>query len=578
MERFLLYYSTQKELQVSESNDISKEQFSKVVRQGLEIEIEKCSNSTEKGETFLVWAITRLVDASEDEIRNQIVDGANDMGIDAWIKPDLETEGEGVIQLFQGKYNTSHDESQILQFEKDVDDFLNMKLEQIPRDDLKRLQNMIKDEKLVSELYYLTDKEIEYKSKNPKLNVFGINQIIDKLYTDLVGIPENISQNLKIEKSFEFEDSIVGIVQLAELRKFLEKTKSYIYESNIRKYLQKTKINKELAKTLERNAKDVFYYNNGITMVVKDYKKEDGSLKLLEPQIVNGAQTSQTIFEKLPLISHVQGSLLITIIKADNRTVRNDITRFRNSQNAVKGKDLLSLEAFHTSIRGQLKEIGYYYETQAGAWKYLADKQKEYSGNDIFRNYLGVGHEKMIDASKSIQAMVAGIFQNPTKPYTSIASYMPNGTQYPKVFNASLSQNYRLLLYPYLIKVFGEKLGYGIDEEPEQKRYARLVFVTTYFKILFDYILNTNTTEVLQNPEMLDPIFKNYENNERLLEFTDQAVQYYFDRSSEYYYENNIVTWHNFFSQHAWQPELQTALKSFLNNRKPSLNKLKEHF
>ena len=565
-------------MQISGSEEISKEQFSSVVRQGLEYEIAKCSNPTEKGEAFLVWSITRLVDASEDEIRNQIIDGANDLGIDAWIRPDIETEGEGIIQLFQGKYNTSHDESHILQFEKDVDDFLNLQLEQIPRDDLKRLHNLIKEEKLVPELYYLTNKEIEYKSKNPKLKVFGINQIIDKLYTDLVGIPENISENLKIENSFEFENSLVGIVQLAELRKFLEKTKSYIYESNIRKYLQKTKINKELAKTLEQNAKDVFYYNNGITMVVKDYQKEDNELELLEPQIVNGAQTSQTIFEKLPLISHVQGSLLITIIKADNRTVRNDITRFRNSQNAVKGKDLLSLEAFHTAIRGQLKEIGYYYETQAGAWKYLADKQGDYSGNDVFQNYLGKEHEKMIDASKAIQAMVAGIFQNPTKPYTSIASYMPNGTQYPKVFNASLPQDYRLLFYPYLIKTFGEKLGYGIDEEPEQKRYARLVFVTTYFKILFDFILNKTTNEVLQNPNMLDPIFKNFESNEKLLEFTDQAVQYYFDRSSEYYYQNKIVTWHNFFSQHAWHSELQTALKSFLINRKTSLNKFKENF
>lgn len=565
-------------MQINESNDISKEQFSKVVKQGLYDEINEDDSSTEKGKKFLTWAITRLVDASEDEIKNQIIDGSNDMGIDAWIKPDIEKEGEGTIQLFQGKYNTSHDESEILKFEKDVEDFLNLKLEQIPRDELKRLHNMIKDENLVPELYYLTDQEIEYKSKNPKLNVFGINQIVEKLHTDLVGIPKNISENLKIEKSFEFENSLIGTIELSELRKFLEKTKSYIYESNIRKYLQKTKINKGLAKTLEINAKDVFYYNNGITMVVKDYQKQDDSLKLLEPQIVNGAQTSQTIFEKLPLISNIQGSILITIIKADNRTVRNDITRFRNSQNAVKGKDLLSLEAFHTAIRGQLKEIGYYYQTQAGAWKYLADKQQEYTGNELFQKYLGDEHEKNIEASKAIQAMVAGVFQNPTKPYSSIASYMPNGTQYPKIFNATLPQDYRLLFYPYLIKTYGEKLGYGIDDEPELKRYSRLLFVTIYFKILFDFILEKPSTEVIQNPDLLDKIFKNFENNEKLLSLTDQAAMYYFDRSSEYYYQKKIVTWHNFFSQRAWDSELQNALKGWLINRKTTLNKIKADF
>ena len=67
---------------------------------------------------------------------------------------------------------------------------------------------------------------------------------------------------------------------------------------------------------------------------------------------------------------------------------------------------------------------------------------------------------------------------------------MPNGNKYPEIFNSLLPEDYRLLFYPYLIKCYGEKLGYGDkNSKSELKRYARLLFVSTYFKILFDFIM-----------------------------------------------------------------------------------------
>ena len=104
-----------------------------------------------------------------------------------------------------------------------------------------------------------------------------------------------------------------------------------------------------------------------------------------------------------------------------------------------------------------------------------------------------------------------------------------------------------------MIKCYGEKLGYGSkNSRPELKRYTRLLFVSAYFKILFDFILKTNPTEVRKNPKILDPIFKNFEANDELLKFTDEAMQNYFI-NAEFYYsdfndeEGKNVTWHNFF-------------------------------
>jgi len=564
------------------SEDVeSKSQFSTTVDQSMDEEVSKATSNKEKGDRFLEWVVIRLLDTSPDEIRNQITDGKDDEGIDAWIKPDLESENGGVIQLIQCKYGESHENSKIIKFQEDVDKFLKSKLEDIPRQDMKQLLVMIKKENLEPELIYITNRETDFKSDTIKVKVFGFDQIVDKLWDELVGIPDGIQESIELEELMPYKDTIIGILSLSQLRKFVNKTQSYIYESNIRKYLQRTKINKALKKTLENSANNVFYFNNGITIVVKDFKIDGKNMTLLEPQIVNGAQTSQTIYEYLPLITNVKGEVQVTIIKESNDTTRKDITQFRNSQNSVKGKDLISLQAFHTGIRGQLKNFGFYYEQQAGGWLFMKPQERAtYIGHDEYSKYIQEDHENKIQAKDAIQAMVAGIFENPTQPYSSIASFMPNGRHYPEVFDSKLKEDFRLLLYPYLVKCYGESLGYGdLEAKPEQKRYARLLFVTAYFKILFDYILKKDKDEVKQNPELMESIFKNFKNNEKLLKLTNEAMDFYFHCARSFFEDHEeIITWHNFFSKHAWNEKLQKDFRSFLTDKKDEIKEIKQNF
>ena len=125
----------------------SKDRFVNTVKESLQEEMSTATTSVEKGERFLTWAITRIVDASKDEVREQITDGKDDMGIDCWIKPAVASDNGGPIQLWQSKYGESHDEAEILGFENDVKKFLTCKLEDIPRDDMKDLRLMIDKEK-----------------------------------------------------------------------------------------------------------------------------------------------------------------------------------------------------------------------------------------------------------------------------------------------------------------------------------------------------------------------------------------------------------------------------------------------
>jgi len=170
----------------------SKPQFAETVKQSIQEEISKATSNKEKGDRFLEWVVVRLLDTSPDEIRNQIVDGKDDEGIDAWIIPDFESENGGVIQLFQCKYGESHDDSQILKFEDDVDKFLKSKVEDIPRKDMKQLLQLIKKGNLETDYFILLTKQLISKVNPTKSKYMGLNKLLKnygmKLLVFLMGL------------------------------------------------------------------------------------------------------------------------------------------------------------------------------------------------------------------------------------------------------------------------------------------------------------------------------------------------------------------------------------------------------
>jgi hypothetical protein len=114
-----------------------------------------------------------------------------------------------------------------------------------------------------------------------------------------------------------------------------------------------------LNQTLDSNPGKFFFYNNGITIVVSDFAElGENMIELHAPQIVNGAQTSNSILDHSKRTKNMEGSMTVTIIKADDEQEQNNITKYRNSQNSVRGKDLVSLMDFHKSIKSQLKNCG----------------------------------------------------------------------------------------------------------------------------------------------------------------------------------------------------------------------------
>jgi len=560
------------------------EGFTKSIKESINEEVNQATNSVEKGRRFLTWALKNVFDATETDATTQILDGKNDHGIDAI--SEVEEEDSNYFRIFQAKYGKSHDRAEIFKFRHDVEKFLSLQPKEIKEDRLREARIIIRDKKWGHEAIYVTDQEEDFKNTDD-FKVYGFSQIVDKLWYDITDSARGKSDEITLEDHMMYKNTIIGAVSLEELAKFVDRTKKYIFESNIRKYLKsKGKVNQAIQKTLNFDPQNAFYYNNGITLVVKRFKKVGkNTIELEEPQIVNGAQTSSAINEAYRADREIKGSIQITIITEDSETQRNNITLYRNSQNAVKGRDLISLERFHDSIRGQLKQRGYYYEQQAGSWIGMDKKEKNsYQGNNIFDNYLYPKYDRRIIAKDAIQAMVAGIFEDPTTPYGNVSKYMPGGIEYPVIFNEKeLPNDFRLLLYPYLVKQYSKNaFNYGeTGVSPAEKKYARLLFVTAYFKILKSYIIGDGNLDLRKDPTRLDRYFKDVDTNKKLLEITDKILNGFFD-SVEYMHRdengNEKMTLHNFFARHVWTDDARRIFMRRVNDKKKELQEIKASF
>ena len=535
---------------------------------------ESSQSEVEKGHNFLQWVLTRVFEATEDDATDAIIDGANDLGIDAYLPVDFS---EDKIYLFQSKYGTSHSIEAIIKFREDVK---NLPIKEIAkmRPEIANLVTKIKEKNLKIECVYVTDQKVENENFEA-VEIYDIDAIVQKLWDRIKKPAAGKKAPIRLECKLRYKETLLGILKLRELTNFVTKNRDYVFESNIRQWMQfKTTVNKGLRETLQESPSKFFYYNNGITIVVNDFEElEDNSIMLHSPQIVNGAQTSNSVLDHAKRTHNLDGSITVTIIKAADELDQNNITKYRNSQNAVRGKDLVSLMDFHKSIKSQMENLRYFYEIQAGSFDTRAkSQQSEFVGDLIYNKYLPENHKKVIVAKDAIQVLVAGIEQRPTEAYSSPAQFLPRGSKYDEVFNEKLKDDYRLLLYPYLVKEYAKKtLSYGKKGGHKTKRYATLFFVAVYFKILHGQILLTQG-DFKEDISKLEPIFKSVKLNQRILKLTDTIVTKFLEDTVVDDEMDAANTYHNFFSHHVWQDSMIRVIEKKIKQEDEEITSIKK--
>ena len=176
------------------------------------------------------------------------------------------------------------------------------------------------------------------------------------------------------------------------LRALYERYSQQLLEANVRSFLGVTgKHNKGIVTTLREEPEHFMAFNNGLVIVADEARFERnehgevGISWLKGFQIVNGGQTTASIYfakRKNPEIdlSHVRVPAKIVVMHEDveREKLISNISRYANSQNAVKNSDLSANRPFHVQLEKLANStylpdgVGlWFYERAAGGYNVL---------------------------------------------------------------------------------------------------------------------------------------------------------------------------------------------------------------
>ena len=190
-------------------------------------------------------------------------------------------------------------------------------------------------------------------------------------------------------------DYALAAIPADALRLLYEKFGARLLEANVRSFLSvKGKgVNAGIQSTLRNSPERFMAYNNGIVMVADEIRlghSQDGTtgiswIKGL--QIVNGGQTTASLYftkKKYPEVdlSNVRVATKIIVMRVQDPTKEealvSDISRYANSQNAVRQSDLSANKPFHVEIEKISRTVycpdgvsQWFYERAAGSYNTL---------------------------------------------------------------------------------------------------------------------------------------------------------------------------------------------------------------
>jgi len=532
-------------------------------------------NEVEKGHLYLLWHLTNVEEVLEDVAENAIIDGAYDCGIDAY----LVDVSEKRIRLFQSKFGEAHSIGAIDKFVKDVERFKKLEQSKIRRDELQYLWKHLHEKNMKIELVYVTDQNIDdYESGEVK--IVGREQIYQTLWERIKKPAKGQMATLKILKCLEHDNALCCVVSAFDYADFVERNEHYEFESNIRKHLGgKGSINKGITKTLEENPHNFFEWNNGITITVDNYSIKNNQLGLEGAQIVNGAQTSKSILDRKKKTNNLDAEVLVTIIKTKDEKHQRNITKYRNSQNAIKGKDYVSLEDYHIAVHHMLGRVGYFYEHQQGSWLNLPSSEKaKFNGDEIYNKYLSNKKEKCrIKDDTAIASMVSYFEQKPNDVYGGISKYLPKGAKYETVFDDELECDYRYFLFPHLIREYAKnELGYDrSNTQNRYKKYAQNLFVAVTARIIHRNILGKNDDfkkDILE----LEKIVQNVGLLTKILKASDKVITKFLEDSKVEEKIDEANTAHNFFSNQVYSKDMLEVIDSKIRQEQVEIDYIKK--
>lgn len=162
--------------------------------------------------------------------------------------------------------------------------------------------------------------------------------------------------------------------------------KKSFFDSNVRDYQGKNNVNSSISETLHRaDDNDFWWLNNGVTVLASEATLVNNrELQIVNPEIVNGLQTSMEIYnyfsENREALESEKRSILLRIIVPDNEESRDQIIFATNNQTNIPKATLRVTDPIHLQIEMYFKNRGLFYDRRKNYYKNQGRKPAEIVG------------------------------------------------------------------------------------------------------------------------------------------------------------------------------------------------------
>lgn len=334
------------------------------------------------------------------------------------------------------------------------------------------------------------------------------------------------SVNLKDYYHFISEES-------NELRK-------YLFDSNIRDYQNNTMVNGEIINSINIETEiDFWWLNNGITIIANNGSLTGKTLHLDNVQIVNGLQTSYSIFHAFTpnQPENEKRSLLLKIVITEDKATSDKIIKSTNSQNTVPSSLLRATDQIQRDIEEYFLANDLFYDRRKNYYKNLKKPVKKI----ISINFLAQCLTSLVIEQK-----------NPSKARSNPTILTKEEDDYRNLFSESRSMDTYLnavLIVKEIERIIKETVDQQDELEEKIKKYylfhiARIA-VSLHFsqpnygseqigKISIDFI---NDELVLRSIETLKKILDQYISETSHTDYVNISKQTEFSR----FITSNIV-------------------------------------
>lgn len=450
-------------------------------------------SSVQEDQAFEIFACTQVLrdlDLSADEIEQGVIGGTNDAAIDGvyvllgdtllaedsdelsdnFNASKVSKEAPLNLHLVQAKRTTSFTETAVDKVSSSAHRLLDLSESE---EDLAQLYSSavldrvglfrhalkkfaLRHLKVGVHFYYVSrgvtedvNAKVEIKSNQLAtqfgkvvVGADGTSQLVGarELWTLLSTLPSYTLQ-LTFTESATSGNSHVALVTLRDYLEFLRDEtgalRRHIFDWNVRDYQGEVEVNREIRRSvLEADIPEFWWLNNGVTIVCSQTSIVSKTFSLDDVQVVNGLQTSQTIYHALrdagPDHPALDRKVLVRIlVTGDDTSTRDQVIRATNRQTSVPAASLRATDEIQRKIEAYFLSNDWYY-----------DRRKNY-----YRNQ-GRPVSRIIGIPLLAQAIMAMGLSRPDNSRARPSSLLKKDADYNQVFAAELS----LAVYLWLAK------------------------------------------------------------------------------------------------------------------------------